>query len=127
MTDDMERMTLPAQLPEPVEVRQRAQRGRRALRAAAGGVAAVVAVVAAVMVMTGGGPGPDKSEPVVSPTPLPTLAASGPLALLVTPMMTAPDWEPLVGQPAERVGRLPGRRHRLRHRHPACCPRTRRS
>ena len=68
---------LPALLPRPGDVRARAERARRARRAAAGGILAVVAVVAAVAVMTGGGPGPDKSEPVVSPTPLGSL---GPLA-----------------------------------------------
>ena len=94
---------LPAQLPRPVDVRQRAERERRTRRATAGAVLAVAAVVTAVTVLTGGGPGQDKSEPVVTPTPLPTFAVSGPLALRVTPLMTAPDWEPLVGQPAERV------------------------
>ena len=68
---------LPAQLPRPGDVRARAERARRARRATAGAVAAVVAVIAAVTMMTGGGPGPDKSEPVVSPTPLGRL---GPLA-----------------------------------------------
>ena len=94
---------LPAQLPRPVDVRQRAQRERRTRRAAGGGVAAVVAVVAAVAVMTGGGPGPDQSEPVVSPTPRPTATGSGPVALRVTPLMTTPDWERLVGQRAVRL------------------------
>ena len=94
---------LPAQLPRPVDVRQRAQRERRTRRAAGGAVAAVVAVVAGVTVMTGGGPGPDKPEPVVSPTPQPTASGSGPVALRVTRLMTASDWERLVGQRAVRL------------------------
>ena len=118
MTDDMDPMIgidrttlllhrrtegLPAQLPRPVDVRARAQRERRTRRTAAGAVAAVVAVVAAVTVMTGGEPGPDKPEPVVSPTPQPTLSGSGPLSLRVTPLMAASDWERLVGQRAVRL------------------------
>jgi WD40-like Beta Propeller Repeat len=64
---------LPAVLPRPGDVRARAERERRARRATAGGI---LAVVAAVAVMTGGGPGRDKSEPIVSPAP----RSLGPLA-----------------------------------------------
>ena len=68
---------LPALLPRPVEVRARAERARRARRATAGGILAAVALGAVVAGLTGGGPGPDKSEPVVSPTPV---GSVGPLA-----------------------------------------------
>ena len=92
MTDDLDPMNgmdrttlllhrrtdgLPAQLPRPVDVRQRAERERRTRRVTAGAVLAVAALVAAVTVMTGGGSGHDKAEPVVSPRPLGSL---GPLA-----------------------------------------------
>jgi hypothetical protein len=110
MTDDMDRTTLllhrrteglPAELPRAADLRQRAEHGRRTRRTVTGVVAAAIAVVTAVAVTTGG-TGPDKPDPVVTPTPSPT--TSDALSLRVTPLMSPADWRPLLAQRVTAFG-----------------------
>lgn len=110
MTEDMDRTTLllhrrteglPAELPRAADLRQRAEHGRRTRRTVTGAVVAAVAVVTAVAVMTSG-TGPDKAEPVVTPTPSPTTPEA--LSLRAEPLMSPADWRPLIGQSVPRFG-----------------------